>query len=287
MDLVLGTAQWGAGYGLTNTHGALSDADVGEIVALALAGGIVAADTHRATNAAHGYGHAQLRLRPWAARFAITTKVFGGASADLPVLDQLRDSLTQLGAERVHACLVHDWYDLSDAQAADTVAALLAAVDEGLVERVGVSAYAVVDVERAARLFPVLGAVQVPCSAVDQRVVDAPVMERVHAAGTQVQVRSVFLQGLLLEPDAPAALAQHPDIRRFHRTFRDSGIDPVEACLSFVRALPWVDRVVVGVTGADELRQIANAWAAPAMEIDWPALASSDPDLVDPRRWLL
>ncbi len=284
VELALGTAQWGSGYGVTNRRGRLPDSEVSAIAERALAAGVVTVDTHRTSNPVQGYGDAQFRLRPWAERFAVTTKVFGGPDADLPVIEQLRDSLSTLGLQSVHACLVHDWYALDARQAHEAAAALEAAVGEGLVERVGVSAYDVGDVESAEQVFASLGAVQVPANVLDQRLVDAPVMVRIHAAGVEVQVRSAFLQGLLLDADAGTPLAAHPDVRAFHAACRNAGITPMRACLGFVRSLPWADRVVVGVTSAAELDEILAAWAESAAPTGG-AVPSEDPALLDPRRW--
>ena len=166
--LSLGTAQWGTAYGLTNVRGELSDGDVAGIVQTALDFGITSVDTHRTTNPKQGYGRAQSRLRPWARDFSVTTKVFGGPSADVPVIEQLSASLSDLGLESVHACLVHDWYELSDEAARATVKALVDARARGLVALVGVSAYDQTDLRRAVDTFGSdLGAVQVPVSVVD------------------------------------------------------------------------------------------------------------------------
>lgn len=284
-SLALGTAQWGGQYGITNRTGVLSDSDVAAIVDEALRLGISAVDTHRTANPAHGYGQAQDRLRPWVAEFAITTKVFGGPSADLPVRGQLEDSLDRLGVDRVHACLVHDWYDLDDDRVAAAARELDGLMREGLAERVGISAYDRADIERAARMFPALGAVQVPLNALDQRLAGLPLMSRLGESGTELQVRSAFLQGLLADHESGAALSTRPDVVRFHRACELRGIEPIRAALSFVRSVPWVDQVVVGVTSSGELREIGQAWAQPPVDLDWGALASDDATLVDPRRW--
>ena len=283
--LVLGTAQWGSAYGVTNARGALTDADVAEVVEEALARGVTMADTHRTTDPAHGYGRALARLRPWAPRFRITTKVFGGPTADLPALAQLEATLEELGVPAVHACLVHDWSGLSDAEAAAVAEALAEAVQQGLAARVGVSAYDAAELERAERVFGRLGAVQVPASPVDQRLRHAGIVDRLSSAGVEIQVRSVFLQGLLLDPETSSALAGHADVRAFHRFCRDRDLAPVAACLSFARGLPWAGPVVVGVTSAAEFGEIADAWAADPVDAGWSGLASDDLDLVDPRRW--
>ena len=65
--LMLGTAQWGHGYGVTNAVGRLDDDAIADIVAVAREWDIDDVDT------ALGYGDAQARLRPFAREFAVTT----------------------------------------------------------------------------------------------------------------------------------------------------------------------------------------------------------------------
>ena len=283
MDLVLGTAQWGTPYGLTNERGELTDVDVSEVVITALAVGITAADTHRTTDPNQGYGRAQARLRPWARQFQITTKIYG--RSELPIIEQLALSLTDLAVPCVHACLVHDWAELTGDERRSTARALEAVRASGHATKVGVSAYDEAEVASAIDHFESLDVVQVPASVVDQRLVNSTVLRALSDAGAEIQVRSIFLQGLLLEPRATASLAAHPDIRRVHLFCEANGIAPLTACLSFIKSLEWATQVVVGVTGADELKQIADTWAQGPLTADWAEFASSDTALVDPRLW--
>ncbi len=283
MDLVLGTAQWGTPYGLTNERGALSDFDVSQIVSAASAAGLERIDTARGIRPSQGYGRAQARLRPWARDFCITTQIYG--RSEVPISEQLASSLTDLAIKDVHACLVHDWALLSGAEQRSTARALEAVRASGQAAKVGVSAYGEAEVASALESFQSLDVVQVPASVVDQRLAGSVVLQALHDDGTEVQVRSIFLQGLLLDPRATAPLAAHPDIRSFHLFCQANVIDPLTACLSYVKSLNWASQVVIGVTGAGELQQITDTWAQEPVSADWGRLASSDEALVDPRRW--
>ena len=283
MDLVLGTAQWGTPYGLTNERGALSDFGVSQIVSAALAAGLERIDTARGIRPSQGYGRAQARLRPWARDFCITTKIYG--RSEVPISEQLASSLTDLAIKDVHACLVHDWALLSGDERRSTARALEAVRASGEATKVGVSAYDEAEVASAIEHFESLDVVQVPASVVDQRLVNSAVLQALSDAGAEIQVRSIFLQGLLLEPRATASLAAHRDIRAFHLFCEANGIAPLTACLSFIKSLEWATQVVVGVTGADELKQVADTWAQGPATADWAQLASSDTALVDPRLW--
>ena len=281
--LVLGTAQWGEGYGITNHVGRLTDAAIADILECALAGGIRDVDTHRALRADQGYGDAQSRLARFAGRFRITTKVF--AAVDTPIRRQLASSLQDLGVDSVQACLVHDWMTVDDRRAADAARALQDLVEDGLCAHVGVAAYDDVDIIRARRYFGPTVALQVPVSILDQRLIGNPAVENILVDSPLVQVRSVFAQGLLLPHDIPTRWSDHPDVRRWKAYVAEHGLDATRACLGLVRSLTWADGVVVGVVSAEQLQEIIEAWYGPLDTKDWSDFASLDDELVDPRRW--
>lgn len=273
--LVLGTAQWGTPYGVTNERGRLDDTDLAEIMAAAREADIEGVDT------AAGYGDAEARLAPWAPELHITTKV--KADSSVSMLDQARTSLSELGVDSVRTLLIHDWFALSPIQAARAAKELAAIRDRGLVSEIGVSGYEPADLETAVAHFDSLDAVQVPVNALDARLDQAPVLERLTAHGTRIQARSVFLQGLLAAPSR-VKLGQHPDVVRFHVACEEEGISPLQGALAAVRARTWVDEVVVGVTTGQELREISRAWVSP-QPASTSFVASKDLALIDPRNW--
>ena len=276
-QLVLGTAQWGNAYGVTNAVGRLADSELAAIVAAAHETGITQVDTARA------YGDAETRLRPFARDFAVTTKVSGGGD----VLAQVDASLAELGLDSVDDVLIHDWDSLDCKGQGLSVLAYGQLLDSGKVSRVGVSVYDSAGLESAVSTFDAggvpLGAVQVPANVLDRRLDTSSLLTELAASATHVVVRSAFLQGVLLSGGG-AGLADHPDVVRFRESVGHE-TSLLEACLAHVRGLPWASHVVVGVTSAAELLEIAAAWKAC---VPWPAdslLASSDLELIDPRRW--
>ena len=183
------------------------------MVSAALAAGITAADTHRATDPKQGYGWAQARLHPWARDFRITTKIYG--RSDIPISEQLAITLTDLDIPSVHACFVHDWAVLSDDERRSTAQALAAVRASGEATKVGVSAYDEAEVNSAIEHFVSFDVVQVPARVVDQRLMNSAVLQALSGAGAEIQARSMYLQTLLLGPRATASLPEHQDIRRF------------------------------------------------------------------------
>ncbi len=275
-QIVLGTAQFGLGYGVTNTKGRLSDDDIAAIMAVALERGIADVDT------AAGYGDAHLRLRPWAADLRITTKVAGRHPDQIPAL--VGASLEELAVVHLDAVLVHDWHDLDAPQRAQVAEVMGDLREQGMVGQVGVSGYEEADLASALDAFDVLDIVQVPANALDRRLDDSPSVQRLSREGAEIQVRSVFLQGVLAGP-SDTAQGRHPAVLAFLAECAHHDRSPLAAALAHVRALPWATQVLVGVTSADELRDVLDAWQSAEPALAARDLASDDLGLLDPRTW--
>jgi len=274
-QLVLGTAQWGSAYGATNAVGRLSDEEIASIVALARDAGIASVDTAR------GYGDAEVRLRPFAHDFDVTTKVSGAGD----VLAQVDASLSDLDVESVDGVLIHDWDALDCKGQGMSVLSFGQLRDSAKVSRVGVSVYDAAGLESAASTFDAggvpLGVVQVPANVLDRRLDSSSLLTELAASGTHVVVRSAFLQGVLLS--AGGGLADHPDVARFRESVSRPSL--LEACLGHVRGLPWATHVAAGVTSAAELSEIVAAWNSCTPSLAETSIGSMDLELIDPRRW--
>jgi len=272
---VLGTAQWGNAYGVTNAVGRLADEELASIVSVARDAGVSSVDTAR------GYGDAEERLRPFASQFDVTTKISGGPD----VVGQVDASLSALGLSSLGGVLLHDWDQLDCKGQGMSVLGFSALLDSGKVSRVGVSVYDAAGLESAAMTFDAagvpLGEIQVPANVLDRRLDSSSLLMELAESGSRIVVRSAFLQGVLLA--SGGGLADHPDVVRFRELVGAESL--LEACLGHVKALLWASHVVVGVTSAAELREIVEAWDACEPELAAAEFGSDDLDLMDPRRW--
>lgn len=277
-DLVLGTAQWGAAYGITNTSGRVSDADLRVIVAEAERVGVTTIDT------AISYGEAQLRMAPFAEQFWVSTKVSGVGD----VAEQVGLCLEQLQITSLDAVMLHDWETLEESERSSAVTVLRDLASEGVIERVGVSAYGAPGIESALEAFSDLGAtvgiVQVPASAIDRRLDSCAVLGLLNSQGCVVQVRSVFLQGLLAGVGG-GRLGSHADVHAYRDWASRQPGGAIGAALAHVKALPWASQVVVGATSAVEWAEVCAAWCDTQPRCAPITLASRDEALLDPRRW--
>jgi len=129
-----------------------------------------------------------------------------------------------------------------------------------------------------------LAIAQLPGNALDQRLSQAIPNG---LSGVDVHLRSAFLQGLLLMPQALASTrvpAAEAALQRWHQWCQAQAVSPLEVALSLVKSFKAVSTVVIGVDSVEQFEDIAAAWAN-AVPTVAPHLAVGDPSVIDPRAW--
>jgi aryl-alcohol dehydrogenase-like predicted oxidoreductase len=276
--LGIGSVQFGQAYGVSNTQGQVSRADVKLILELAARSGIGTLDT------AVNYGEAEAVLGGNDLKaFRIVSKTLGVQHGVHAVIARVRESVRMLGA--VDLLLVHAARDLLGPSGTTLWRSLQALKAEGVIGGIGISAYVADDpVMLAERFRP--DAMQLPLSLLDQRLLKDGSLNRLKQLGVEIHARSLFLQGLLLMPEPPQKLsAARPMLEKARTEIARAGIDPLTAALGFVLSQPMVDVAVVGLTGRRQLQEIVAAALSPLPEWDWTACALTDERILTPSLW--
>ena len=276
--LGIGSVQFGQAYGVSNTRGQVSRADVKLILELATRSGIGVLDT------AANYGEAEAVLGGNDLKaFRIVSKTIGVQHGVHAVIARVRESVRVLGA--VDLLLVHAAKDLLGHSGTTLWRSLQALKAEGVVGGIGISAYVADDpVMLAERFRP--DAMQLPFSLLDQRLLMDGSLKRLKQFGVEIHARSLFLQGLLFMPEPPQKLsAVRPMLEKVRAEIARAGIDPLTAALGFVLSQLDVDVAVVGLTDLHQLREIVAAALTPFPEWDWTACALSDERILTPSLW--
>lgn len=273
---VLGTAQLTTRYGLTASVTPRAKDMAGELLVAAKSLGVYALDT------APAYGDAETVIGNVGWRRSVHTKVMRGVAP----ADSLRASLRRLQRDSVQVLYLHDASEVL-VSGSEVIARMSDLVGRGA-DLIGVSVYEVEEFQ-AAVASPAVGAIQAPLSLFDRRFV--PLVAAATAAGKQLYVRSVFLQGTLLAnptqlPERLGAL--RPYVQRLRDTAGALRRSPAEVALAWIQAIPGVTGVIVGVQSPAELRELV---AAASARLDGTELAVLDAldvpprSLTDPRLW--
>ncbi|MEK4005141.1 aldo/keto reductase [Paenibacillus sp. FSL H3-0333] len=297
--LVLGTAQLGGNYGIANTAVNFSVQQRNELLQYALSSGIGYLDT------APGYGDsesiigdclegAEPQIRP-----QIVTKLPSVQRLGLHmeearrrfVTSSVRSSLNRLKCSALDVCLLHDPLDLTY-QGGEILRMLQELKQQQLIRRIGVSVYDAEDIANFMREED-LDSIQIPLNVLDQRWITNGMLERLARKGTEIFVRSVYLQGLLLmaPEQLPAGLKQaEQPLLRLIRYSEETGIPVKELCFLYVRDLPGISGLVIGCETVEQVQENLRMMALPPLSrAVRQKLGESFTDIpveiIDPRRW--
>ena len=287
--LGLGTVQWGIPYGITNCHGMTPPESVREILIEASRNGVSVLDT------ASLYGESEVVLGTYPLEnFHVITKTpqFGTSVITEKHSEHLTQtflqSLQRLSSRKIYGLLIHNAQDLLVPGGDKLITAMMSLKDNGTVEKIGVSIY---DSEQADAVLKIFkpDIVQLPINVLDQRMLLNGRLERMKNMGIEIHARSVFLQGLLLMPlnRVPTYFDPiRPILTLWHAAAEAQGMSPVQAALSFVRDIPYIDSVLIGVENLEQFHSCCADFED-AAKFDATGLACHEPAFINPAHWKL
>lgn len=289
MRLGLGTVQFGLPYGITNKDGQVGPDEANRILQLAAKHGMQVLDT------AAGYGNSETVLGQCLTEphdFSIVTKTLPLRKDQIYpedvalVASAFEKSLSHLRQTSVHGLLVHHAADLLNPGGEHLYDSLQRWKEDGQVKKIGISVYDAVEVDRLFEKY-VFDLVQLPLSIYDQRLAKDGTLQRLHAAGVEIHVRSAFLQGVLLMP-TDALPEYFSSLKNHHSAYIEAmklnGLSQLSGALGYFHQRPEVSTVLVGVQTWLQLQECLTA----AKEISLPdcsCWAVNDPQMLDPRVW--
>ncbi len=286
MTLALGTAQFGFPYGIANRGGQVTRADVAKILSAAHASGVDTIDT------AIAYGESEACLGEVGVDgFKVVTKL-PPIPDDVPdvavwIIEHFRSSLVRLRQTNLYGLLLHRSQQLSGKRGKQIAMALEQIKSAGFVQKVGVSIYAPEELEIVTASCAI-DLVQAPLNLIDRRLVESGWLQRLVDNDVEVHARSVFLQGLLMIPTGqiPAKFARWQNLWQTWQVWQTKypEVTPAQACLRYVADLAGVHRIVVGVDSLGQFNELLAAVSRPVQH-PWPALSSTDLDLIHPSNW--
>jgi aryl-alcohol dehydrogenase-like predicted oxidoreductase len=285
--IILGTAQWGLHYGVSNTKGVTSSQQVSRILKKAASVGVNLLDT------APGYGNSESKIGKNAqSPFNVITKI-PKIPAYLTINDKVkfinssvRNSLVNLGSEAVFGLLFHDSDDLIGDENGRLIVELRRLKESGVVKHIGVSIYKGTQIDSLLNLF-IPDIVQVPMNIMDQRLIHSGHLRKLKSLGVKIHARSVFLQGLFHIPidNLPTYFEPiKPMIVDINNEAIEQGLTMNQAALSFVRDQPYVDNTIVGVESETQLNAAIDDFTIDS-SFHTACSGSTDESFVNPANW--
>ena len=284
--IILGTANLSNNYGLIREKVESVDFYNG-LIKSAIELGINRFDT------AIGYGNSEVTLGNAIERkigLKIDTKINPiNFSHQDEIVDEIRASLQRLKIEQIETIYIHDSSILKTKKNDLVTSSLLEAKALGLVNKIGISIYEEDELNLIQTEFKIVNSIQVPENICDRRLINNPKLYELAEHGVELNVRSVFLQGLLTmnSNNLPSSLkSAYDSILSLEKFSRVNSISRVDICIAYAKSIQWATNIVIGTNSIQQLKQVLKSKKKLTSYLQ-DEIIKLPPDLVDPRKWIL
>lgn len=277
--LVFGAVQLGLDYGVSNNSGPPDLAQAGEMLRKAVGNGVKYIDTARAYGASEAVVGAVF-AGGWMGRARIVTKLspllncpddasplWVRAAVDASIFE----SCYQLRVKVLDVVMLHRAAQL-DQWGAEGWKRLVELRQQGIITALGVSVQNPLELQRAL-CESLISYIQLPYNLFDWRWDEAiSLIESVKSTRMlTIHVRSALLQGLLVSDRDEIWEAAHVENPSEVRKWLDNQVvnlnrsGSVDLCFAYLRALPWIDGIAVGMENVSQLMENLELFDKPSL----------------------
>ena len=291
-NLILGTAQFGLDYGVTNKNGKINLNESKDILNFCKENNICSLDTAQSYGDSEKIiGHILTKNYPFQI-FSKTKKINNKTiqKIDIQTLEyDFKTSCKNLNSDKIHGLLVHSIEDLKKENSNLIYEWLLSLKKRNLVNEIGISIYNPVDLEDIN--LKEIDVVQLPFNLYNQEFSLSKSVKKIKNNNCKIQIRSIYLQGLLLSSylDWPSWIEQKHKIR--HRELEKycdkKNYSLLDLNLAFIKSFEFIDDLIIGVSSLKEVTNFISSWYKniDLKHFDKTSWHSDDQNFNDPRKW--
>jgi aryl-alcohol dehydrogenase-like predicted oxidoreductase len=287
MSFILGTANLLSNYGIDGITSALNESEAVRIFNEAQAYGVSRLDS------AESYPKVEEFLGSTISNlhsYKVDSKVkINSKFTEKEFMNHVDMILSNLKLKKLNTLYLHNMDLLSDSNLELTTKCLFRVLNEGKADHVGVSVYTEQEIEFSLKQFPKFKSFQILENICDRRTLNSNYLSHLHESGIELNIRSIFLQGLLLcnlnlIPKHLSAVRQ--SLEEFQSFADKMSYTRFELCVAYAKQVPWASNIVIGVGTMSELikivsvdRPLPNEYKNYYFEIPT--------EFKDPRNWVL
>lgn len=201
---------------------------------------------------------------------------------------EVMEQLSKIKRDKVNTFFYHNPAEYKENK--ELLFELMKLKADGLISKIGVSGYETTDFLEAIE-DPNVDVIQFPFNLLDNYIHRGPLITRAKNKGKEVQIRSVFLQGLLLR----SKIESKPNLENiiksakfFSELANNNDMTIFTLCIAYVTSFELIDRIIIGV---DSPKQLQHLLATISKRLNPDIIEQIhnykeiDPELLNPTNW--
>ncbi len=277
---VLGTANFSMKYGIKNKKSFLKKNSINKILKELVKSKILFIDTAKA------YGKTEKNLGNFnLKKFKIITKI-NYIKKGFNTKEEIFKSLNNLKVKKLYGVLIHNTKILKNSNGKRVYRDLINLKKKGFIKKIGYSINSPKELSSYFKKFKP-DIIQTPLNVFDQRILNSGWMSKLLSKKTEIHIRSIFLQGLLLikKNKMPKKfLVYKKDFNKWHSWLKENKMSQLEGCLNFASYQKQVSKVVIGVDSVNQLKKILHT-KIKNEKLNFSILETNKSKLINPRLW--
>ena len=252
MKLILGTVQLGLSYGINNSNGKPKPEDAYNILHQGYESGIRILDTAEAYGSAHEIIGNFHKLNP-ELKFKVITKISPSETIS-DIGKKVIFFINTLHVNSLEAIMFHSFESYLNNK--EVLPCLVELKKSGLIKQIGVSAYKNEEIELLINDC-LIDLIQIPFNILDNFSIRGKLMEEAKIKGKTIHTRSAFLQGLFFmnpNDNHPVINSLKIPLMKIQNISDESGYSIPSIALNYCIQQKYIDKVLVGVDSADQLK---------------------------------
>lgn len=284
MKLVLGTAQLGSKYGITNKK-KINNIEIKKIVKkIFISKKINIIDTAFDYGSAHEViGNNKLSKLKIITKLKIPSK----EPKDLEnyIQKKIESLLSKFRMNSLNGLMIHEYLDFKK-YGSKLINSLLKLKNKNLVKNIGISVYNKNELNRVLKVWTP-DIIQIPANVFDHRFIENNYLDKIKKKKIKIFCRSVFLQGALIGKidDLNFNDKNKNILKKFDKWCFNNQISRLEACVEFIRQQKKIDFLVFGIISLAQLNEVLKSFNNKKKIKITKKFKSNNLNLIDPRKW--
>ena len=263
-EIILGTAQWGLNYGITNNSGKVNQEEIHKIVEYCLKNNIKTFDTAR------DYGNSEEIIGELNIKFFRQIQTIskiknfdlkGNNYDKANIKDFVLKTHKNTSNQSIEGMLIYDKL-LEHKYFPNLWEVLIELKDNNIIKKIGLTTYEEKLNEDVIKEYK-FDIVQLPFNVYDQHRYENGFLSILKENNVEIHARSIFLQGLLLlgfnNLDYKfSSIKEHQ--KKMHNFFHLNGMSVIEGCLCAILQNKKIDKIIVGCENLIQLKEILNSY---------------------------
>ncbi len=198
-------------------------------------------------------------------------------------------SLRKIGIKKFYSVLIHDIQDIKSNKKDIIFNALKNLKKKKITKKIGISCYSLKDLEKIIKSYK-FDIVQIPFNIFDNRVLDKKILSLLKRKKIEIQIRSVFLQGLLLMQfnKIPKKLQKFKLLSKWRDFLIKYNLSPLEICISYVKTFNFYKNVIFGFDNYKQFKEVVKLYEKKIFNKNlnyMNKILKNNSNLINPSKW--